>query len=102
MGKKKPGHVYAFSNGTEYMDWNERNCCHCYRYNVAGGQVVKPFCRLEKALALGSVTDGTTTKTMARHLGYNDGQLAAWCPERISKLRACEKRPVVKASEEKP
>ena len=61
--------VRVFSNGTEYMAWNNANCCECARYHVVDGEVVEPVCPLEEALSLASIDDGTVSHEMAGRMG---------------------------------
>ena len=59
-----------FSNGTEYMDWQNANCCRCSRYHTdRHGEVVSPICHLEKALSYACVADGTITAYIADRIG---------------------------------
>lgn len=73
--------VIPFSNGTQYMDWTERNCCRC----VKGWRESQGYkCDLEIALAKASVFHGRITEAIAKRIGLPGNELAlTWdCPER--------------------
>jgi hypothetical protein len=53
MKKKRP-----FSNGSEFMYWQEHNCCQCKRYTNPMSSEKKDCCPHEYELAIGLVGDG--------------------------------------------
>lgn len=62
--------IHPFSNGTEFMCWNEYNCCNCKKYNVDdSGQVVEPVCEIDQALLESMFGDGTISREMADRMG---------------------------------
>ena len=46
--------IRVFSNGSEFMNWRDRNCNDC-KFDYDGE---KSHCKFEKALAFASVDDG--------------------------------------------
>jgi hypothetical protein len=70
--------VRGFSNGTDYMGWNERNCCRCKKYHVVAGEVVEPLCDIENAVASTIIP-----RSIAERAGCSDsGYLLPDCKER--------------------
>ncbi len=77
----KAGRVRAFSNGTEYDQWNEKNCgdctlCYQYHNDPCG-------CPLYKALGEALYGDGTVSVEIATEYGWNDTLMfLPDCPKR--------------------
>jgi hypothetical protein len=83
-----------FSNGSEFMDWNERNCCRCQLCPPPDHQGPNELCAIENAIALASITGGTFldpvigdeahAKSLAARLGWDPETdlFLPDCPER--------------------
>lgn len=67
-----------FSQGTQYLDWQEANCCRCRKYHVKNGEVVAPICELEEALALACIGDGMISGEHAARLGLPENTWSRW------------------------
>lgn len=75
--------VYLFSNGSQHMDWTDRNCCRCAK-DVQEGKPVT--CELQIAMGEAFFGDGSVPTAMAKRLGYSDPLAYTWdCAERVSK-----------------
>lgn len=74
--------IYLFSNGTQFMDWDARNCSKCDRltWDKDGNPVTS--CKLYHAIADAACDDGSVTPEMAQRLGYTSGAYTWDCPER--------------------
>lgn len=85
--------VIPFSTGTEYMAWNEANCCGCARYRVVDGEVVEPFCEMEAAFSLGCLI-GTVSRSVADRCGLPAGPIdgARTCKEFVKEPEGAEAR----------
>lgn len=65
--------VIPFSNGTEYMCWNEYNCCHCKKYHADdSGMVIEPVCQIDEALVESMFGDGKVSREMADRMGLKN------------------------------
>ena len=74
--------VRPFSQGTQYLDWQEGNCCRCAKYNTEGGEVVHPVCELDEALMVAMFDDGTISREIADRLGVPRNTWSDWaCKE---------------------
>lgn len=62
--------VSVFSNGSQYADWQSRNCDRCTKYNPEkyDGQ-----CDLDLALGMSYIDDGLLEQPIAERLGYVEG-----------------------------
>jgi len=61
--------IRPFSNGTQYIDWQNHNCCRCARYDYdAENQKVLCDCEIEYALALACVMDGTVSDEIGKRI----------------------------------
>lgn len=65
--------IQPFSTGTEYMCWNEINCCHCRKYNP-DAVTSDEGCDIEIALSFASIGDGTIPISIADRAGRNPYQ----------------------------
>ena len=70
--------VRPFSQGTQYLDWQDHNCCQCRYYHTANGHVISPLCDLETALAIACITDGTISREIAERLGVPKRTWSNW------------------------
>jgi hypothetical protein len=69
--------VRAFSNGSEWMDWQDRNCCQCKRYvYLPLSEKVECDCPIYSALSLAACMDGTITGDVAAQYGGASGVCA--------------------------
>jgi hypothetical protein len=60
--------MILFSNGTEFMVWQTRNCERCVKavwYNEKKGMQPKYRCKIQNEIELAAVTDGTGSKRAA-------------------------------------
>ena len=73
--------VRPFSNGSQYADWQARNCNRCAKYNP---ERYDGACDIDGALGIAYIGTGTVPDDIARRMGYLDNQDAfTWdCPER--------------------
>lgn len=74
--------IRPFSNGTQYIDWQIRNCDRCKKACTDSGN--SPICPIKKALALASWGDGTISDELGKRMGYEPGNPRyTWdCPEK--------------------
>jgi hypothetical protein len=74
------GRIWAFSNGTEHMDWEYRNCDRCRKtYNDDSG---RSLCDLNDAIAEAAFTDGYVSADIANRLGWTVDDIGhGACPE---------------------
>jgi hypothetical protein len=80
--------VYTFSNGSQYADWQNRNCDGCAKFDP--DNVSPEACDLDYALGSACLGDGLVDIAIARRIGYTDGPGAeghyTWpCPERVAR-----------------
>lgn len=60
--------IRPFSCGTQFIDWQNSNCCRCTKYNPEGiGD-----CEIDKALLYASMGDGSVNEEIAERMGYLD------------------------------
>lgn len=74
--------VHVFSNGTQFMDWDEANCCRCTK----GGRwdreerPTRPItCEIQRAIGDAMFSDGTFAPEMAERLGYSGANRERYC-----------------------
>ena len=83
-----------FSNGSEFMAWNEHNCCRCTKGPKADHQGPNEECLIENTFALASICAGRIddadivtpeeTAKVCNALGWNGkGPIPDDCPQRI-------------------
>lgn len=82
MEQKK---YHLFSNGTEFMLWQSRNCEHCVKavfYNEKKDFYPKYRCAIQRDIEEAAITNGCGTKRVynATHLRY--------CPSKITEQKA--------------
>lgn len=66
--------VHIWSNGTEFLIWDDNNCDRCIKRAV---------CDLSDAITEAYFGDGTFAPEIAARLGVpEDGRLEWWCKER--------------------
>ena len=70
-----------FANGSQYMDWVERNCCHCKKYDPESETIL---CEIDEALTSGLFGDGNIDDSIATRMGLPDNPcIYTWdCPEK--------------------
>lgn len=74
--------VYPFHCGSQFADWQDRNCQRCAKYNP---DTYTGDCDLDEALFEAQMGDGSMAPEMATRLGYTDETRDAYgwdCPER--------------------
>ena len=86
---------HPFSNGTQFLDWEDRNCCRCALYH--DGPIDEAPCELDRALGDAQMDDGTVSREVADGLGFLDNRdRYTWpCKKRITTpglCRSCEVR----------
>lgn len=62
--------IRPFSNGSQYTDWEERNCSRCKLDMPETGKRFR--CPLQKALTLAYWGDGTISETEAKGIGLDE------------------------------
>lgn len=73
----------VFSCGSEYLDWQDRNCHRCVKDYVPETEAAP--CELENAIAGAAVGDGTIPDELAERLKVGIYGPARECPEREAK-----------------
>src|SRR5262249_57218463 len=58
-----------FSCGTQYLDWQEVNCCRCARQSDPEASLDEMSCEIEAALAWACIDDGSVSLDIARRMG---------------------------------
>jgi hypothetical protein len=58
---------HPFHCGTQYLDWENRNCCRCAKYSDDASK-----CDLMQALAQACFDDGTVSTDVAGRIGLLD------------------------------
>jgi hypothetical protein len=61
--------VYVFSCGTQYLDWQEANCCSCRKRAGPDATLDDMPCALEQALTRASFGDGKVPLPIADRMG---------------------------------
>lgn len=74
-----------FSNGSQYCDWDSRNCCNCIKYSTTDPDK----CEIQNALSEACFGDGTVTEDIAKRMGYMEHKNSYnWrCPEFIPETK---------------
>ncbi len=68
-----------FSNGSQYIDWCNSNCCRCDKSWNNGGAWL---CDIEKALSYAAIDDGKVSDEIGKRMGFTDPLEYVWmCPE---------------------
>ena len=74
-----------FSCGTQYMDWEEFNCCHCAKYPADEAWKTEQgragICPIMLALSEACIGDGQITDEIAARMGYTPSAYNWRCPE---------------------
>jgi hypothetical protein len=71
--------VIPFSNGSQSVDWDARNCDRCSKVDYDKGT---SNCQLYDALQEAYFTDGTIDAETGKRLGFVDTAYTWDCPER--------------------
>jgi len=71
--------ITPFSNGTEYMIWQDRNCMSCKQYEHESSERSKAKCKFAYDIDFATVTDGKIPLNTAKWIGYNDMGLNPKC-----------------------
>ena len=64
--------VTPFSNGTEFMGWQDHNCMQCSQYESVSRVRSNAKCKLAFDIDFASITDGTIPISTANWIGYNN------------------------------
>jgi len=67
--------ITPFSNGTDYMIWNNMNCSECNMYESESTERKNAKCKKAFDIDLALVTDGKIPLKTAELIGYKNGQL---------------------------
>ena len=59
--------IRPFSTGTQYIDWQDANCCRCQRGGEDGQGV---GCEIADALGEACIGDGEVSEDIARRMGH--------------------------------
>jgi len=70
--------VIPFSNGTEFMDWQESNCNKCVKYETESGKEEDAKCKLAFHLDLGTII-GNIPLWAAKDIGCKYNPLYQTC-----------------------
>lgn len=71
--------VMPFSNGTEFMRWQERNCLQCCRYSNVSSKRSNAKCKLAFDLDFACIDDGTISSKTANKIGLVGNYLKDKC-----------------------
>ncbi len=75
--------VHPFANGTDYMDWNAKNCDRCNKVVYDKDDQPVSACVLFNALMESMIEDGTVSAEYGKRLGMAPGKLHCGpCTER--------------------
>jgi hypothetical protein len=81
--------IRPFSNGTQFMDWQSRNCCRCKKHELIDVEAGISTCEIAEAIADHACGD-PLSGDMARRMGYlhpdgetNDHRYTWDCTERV-------------------
>jgi hypothetical protein len=69
-----------FSCGSQFADWESRNCDRCKKFNP--DDINKSECDLTLALGDAYLGDGEITEEIAKRIGFVPGAFSWDCPER--------------------
>lgn len=74
-----PIRVRPFSNGSQFSDWEDRNCWRCkksYHNNPPGkredGYDMPYNCELDEAITVAYLGDGTLSEEQGKRIGYTE------------------------------
>jgi hypothetical protein len=79
--------IRPFSCGTQFLDWQDANCCRCKKYSYqtdpATGKTREPLdvsevCPVELALCESAYGDGTVSQEIGRRMGFTDPLAYSW------------------------
>lgn len=75
--------VTPFYCGTQFMDWQESNCCNCKKYNPdpETGLEIEGECTILDALGIAAIDDGTVSVEIAKRMGYGENAYIWQCGE---------------------
>lgn len=76
------GRVSPFSCGSQWVDWQNSNCCQCSRVDWTDPNDPKTECNLFDALSYASVDDGRISPELAARLGVDPKHYVWPCLER--------------------
>ncbi len=71
--------IKPFSNGTQYLDWQESNCVRCKKFNP---DEAKPeLCNIDFELANAYLGNGSVSNKIAKRMGYDPDKYVWRCGE---------------------
>lgn len=74
--------VIPFSNGTQYLDWQESNCRSCRKAAASDvSQWDDMPCEIERELSLACALDGRIPLTIWNRMGHDNGRYVWPCME---------------------
>jgi len=62
--------ITPFSCGTQFGDWQERNCENCNKFDSDNPD--NSNCEIDEALLIAYFDDGTVSAEIAKRMGYTD------------------------------
>lgn len=77
--------VRPFDSGSQYADWQERNCEGCKKFDAAK---FKGRCDIDGAVGAAYFGEGSVSDEIAVRMGYTGPNIGAYswaCPEREGK-----------------
>lgn len=73
--------IIPFSNLSEFMSWQSKNCDQCCRYSNVSSERKNAKCKLAFDLDYACATDGTISTETALKIGYDGLYLDARCKD---------------------
>jgi hypothetical protein len=93
--------VSPFWCGTQYADWQARNCDGCRKFDIET-PFIESRCEIDQALGDSMFGDGTVSAEIGSRMGWPGVAAFSWvCPEREEEsesARAAEYRSAVEAA----
>jgi len=78
-----PKRIRPFSNGSQFCDWQSRNCDRCTKYVAGIDDISKSVCEIDIALGKSMWGDGSVSEEIGERMGYGDPLAYNWdCTER--------------------
>ncbi len=71
--------ITPFSNGTEFMGWQDNNCMQCSQYESTSRIRGNAKCKLAFDIDYATVGDGTIPLSTAKWIGYSNDELKWNC-----------------------
>lgn len=76
--------MIPFSNGTDYMIWQNRNCSFCINYECESPNREEAICKLAFDLDYALMDSGKISLETAKRIGYleDNGRLKFYCNQK--------------------